>query len=131
MLLFHLLNQGLCKNMLRRFLRSKLRDISITAADLNYEGSITLDKNYIEKAGLWPGEEVQVLNQENGARFYTYVIEGPRNSGCVELNGPAARLGMVGDRIMVLAYALLSEEEIAGHESIIVSMKQTPSSANA
>ncbi len=109
--------------MLRRFLHSKLRDLTITGAYLDYEGSITLDKNYIEKAGFFPGEEVQVLNQENGARFTTYVIEGERGSGAVELNGPAARLGMVGDRIMVLSYVLLAENEIEKHKPIVVSIK--------
>jgi len=106
--------------MLRRFLYSKIRDIKITGAFLDYEGSIKLDKNYIEQAKLGIGEEVQILNVENGVRFTTYVIEGEAGSGVVELNGPAARLGVKGDRIMVLSYCLLSEDEIARHQPTIV-----------
>lgn len=108
--------------MLRRFLKAKIRDLRITDAHLHYEGSITLDENYIEEAGMAPDEEVQVLNVENGARFTTYIIRGDRGSGVVGLNGPAARLGMVGDRIMVLSYCLLSEDEIDEHEATVVSI---------
>ena len=108
--------------MLRRFLYAKLRDIRITNANLEYEGSITLDKAYLEESGILPHEEVHVLNMENGARFVTYVIEGERGSGAVELNGPAAKLGSVGDRIMVLSYCSLAPEEIAGHTPKIVSI---------
>ena len=78
--------------MYRRFLNAKIRDIRITGTYLDYEGSITLDEDRIEKAGMLPNEEVQVLNVETGARFTTYVIKGERGSGAVELNGPAARL---------------------------------------
>ncbi|MBD3422126.1 MAG: aspartate 1-decarboxylase [Chitinivibrionales bacterium] len=109
--------------MLRRLLNSKIRDIAISATHLDYEGSITLDLDYIEAAGLAPNEEVDVLNGSNGVRFRTYVIEGARGSHVVELNGPAARLGMVGDPIMVLSYAYLTEDEIAHHVPRIVSFK--------
>jgi aspartate 1-decarboxylase len=106
--------------MLRRFLNAKLRDIRLTAAHPDYEGSITLDEEYLERAGMLPGEEVQVLNQDNAARFTTYIIKGERGSGAVELNGPAAHLAKVGDRLMVLSYASLYEEEIEKHEPRIV-----------
>ena len=106
--------------MLRRFLNAKIRDISLTATHLEYEGSITLDENYLDESGILPGEEVQVLNQENGARFTTYVITGERGSGKVELNGPAAHLGKVGDTIMVISYVILSDDEIAGHKPRII-----------
>ena len=112
--------------MFRTFLNAKIRDIRITATHLEYEGSITLDEDWLERAGILPNEEVQVLNLESGERFTTYAILGPRGSGAVELNGPAAHLGTVGDRVMVLSYALLREEEIAGHEPVIVSVDPEP-----
>jgi aspartate 1-decarboxylase len=106
--------------MLRMFLNGKIRDIRITGVNLEYEGSITLDEEYMEKAGILPNEEVHVLNVDTGTRLITYTIKGERHSGIVELNGPAARLGMKGDRIMVLSYAMLNPEEIAGHKPKIV-----------
>lgn len=109
--------------MLRSFLKAKIRDIKVTAANLEYEGSITLDENFIEQAGILPYEEVQVLNLENGNRFNTYVIKGKRGSGAAELNGPAARMGLTGDRIMVLTFAYLAENEIASHTPRVVSGK--------
>jgi aspartate 1-decarboxylase len=108
--------------MFRSFLNAKIRDIRITGTYLEYEGSITLDEDWLEGAGILPNEEVQVLNLENGERFNTYAILGPRGSRAVELNGPAALLGKVGDRIMVLSYVLLQQDEIAGHEPVIVSV---------
>ena len=108
--------------MLRRFLKSKIRDIRITGTHLEYEGSITLDEDWLDASGIAPHEEVQILNLESGVRFTTYVIVGERGSGAVELNGPAAHLATVGDRVMVLTYALLHAEEIAGHEPVVVSI---------
>jgi aspartate 1-decarboxylase len=108
--------------MYRMFLNSKLRDVRITGVNLEYEGSITIDADYLERAGILPDEEVHVLNVNTGVRLTTYVIKGERGSGIMELNGPAARLGMVGDRIMVLTYAMLSPEEIAGHKPAIISV---------
>jgi aspartate 1-decarboxylase len=108
--------------MYRRFLNAKIRDIRITGTYLDYEGSITLDQDWVEQAGMLPNEEVQVLNVETGARFTTYVILGERGSGAVELNGPAAHLAEVGDRVMVLTYALLHSDEIEGHEPTVVSV---------
>jgi aspartate 1-decarboxylase len=108
--------------MFRSMLKSKIRDIRITSTLPNYEGSITLDAEYMEKSGICENEEVHVLNAENGIRFTTYAITGARGSKAVELNGPAARLGLVGDRIMVLAYALFTEEECAHHKPRIISI---------
>jgi aspartate 1-decarboxylase len=108
--------------MYRMFLNSKLRDVRITGVNLEYEGSITIDEDYLDRAGILPDEEVHVLNVNTGSRLTTYVIKGERGSGIVELNGPAARLGMVGDRIMVLAYAMLSPDEVAGHKPTIISV---------
>lgn len=109
--------------MLRMFLNAKIRDIRITKTYLEYEGSITLNEDYLERAGIQPNEEVHVLNADTGARIITYAIKGERGSGAVELNGPAARTGMVGDRIMVLSYAMLSPEDIPGHKPRIVCVK--------
>ena len=109
--------------MLRRFLKSKIRDIKVTGADLSYEGSITIDEDLLDRAGILPYEEVHVLDVENANRFTTYVIKGKRGSGVVELNGPAARLGLVGDRIMVLTFVYLSEDEIPSLSPVVVSGK--------
>jgi aspartate 1-decarboxylase len=108
--------------MMRRFLSAKLRDIAITGTYIDYEGSITLDENYLEQTGILPFEEVHVLNVDSGTRFVTYAIKGKRGSGAVELNGPAAHLGKVGDRIMVLTYSYLSDDEIPQHKPRIVSI---------
>lgn len=108
--------------MYRRFLNAKIRDIRITGTHLGYEGSITLDEDWLDQAGMLPNEEVQVLNVETGARFTTYVILGERGSGAVELNGPAARLAQVGDQVMVLSYALLHPDELRDHEPTVVSV---------
>jgi aspartate 1-decarboxylase len=107
--------------MLRRFLLAKIRDIRITGTHLEYEGSITIDEEWLTQSGIMPDEEVQVVNMENGNRFTTYVIKGKAGSRTIELNGPAARLGLPGDRVMVLCYAFLSPEEVAGHAPRIVS----------
>jgi aspartate 1-decarboxylase len=92
--------------MLRRFLLGKLHRATVTATELSYEGSLGLDEDLLEGAGLLPGEVVQVFNINNGRRFETYTIPLPRGSKAVALNGAAARLGEVGDRLIVLAYAL-------------------------
>ncbi|MBN1308672.1 MAG: aspartate 1-decarboxylase [Chitinispirillaceae bacterium] len=112
--------------MVRIFLNGKIRDIRVTKTNLEYEGSITVDEEYLERAGIRPNEEVHVLNADNGCRFITYAIPGERGSKAVELNGPAARLGMVGDRVMVLSYALLTPEEIPGHTPRILCVNPEP-----
>lgn len=109
--------------MLRRFLHSKIRDVRLTGVNLEYEGSITIDEDYLEQAGILPNEEVHVLNMNTGSRMTTYVIKGERGSGIMELNGPAARLGMAGDRVMVLTYADLTPEEIPNHQPTIINVK--------
>ncbi|MDR3013139.1 MAG: aspartate 1-decarboxylase [Chitinispirillales bacterium] len=106
--------------MFRTFLRSKIKGARITGVNLEYEGSITIDEDYLEQADILPNEEVHILNVNNGNRFTTYVIKGERGSGIMELNGPAARLGMIGDKIMVLTYAMLGPDEIAGHKPTLI-----------
>ena len=97
--------------MLVQILKSKLHRLSVTEADLNYIGSITIDKALMEAAGILPGERVFIVNNNNGARFDTYVIEGTAQSGMVCLNGAAARLAQVGDVIIVMAFAQMTPEE--------------------
>ena len=96
--------------MLLRILRSKLHQATITETVLEYEGSITLSGEFIEAGGFLPYEEVLCGNFENGQRWLTYIIPTNR-PGVVGLNGPAAHLGKVGDRLVVMAFALMSEEE--------------------
>ena len=90
--------------MNRTILKSKIHRATITGLDLDYEGSITIDEELLEKADILPGEQVHVLNINNGQRFVTYAIAGPRDSGTILLNGPAARLGTAGDKVIVISY---------------------------
>ncbi len=106
--------------MFRVLCKSKIHRATVTDANLNYEGSLTLDPMLMEAAGLVPFEQVHVLNLNNGARFETYLIEGERGSGTVCVNGAAARLVQVGDPIIVLAYALVPEEELPQFEARVV-----------
>jgi len=95
----------------RFMLRSKIHRATLTGTELDYEGSIAIDRTLIDAAGLLPGEQVHVLNLSNAERLITYVIEAPAGSGTMMLNGPAARLGTVGDKVIVLAYGAASDEE--------------------
>ena len=106
--------------MLRHLMKSKIHRATITSADLHYEGSLTVDEELLDAADLTTYEEVQVVNVNNGARFSTYVIPGPRGSGVVQLNGAAARLGLPGDLVIVMAYGVYSEEEAERHAPSVV-----------
>jgi aspartate 1-decarboxylase len=101
-------------------LRSKIHRATLTGTDLDYEGSIAIDRNLIEAAGLLPGEQVHVLNLSNAARLVTYVIEAPAGSGTVLLNGPAARLGVKGDKVVIIAYGAYDDEEARRLKPIVV-----------
>ncbi len=92
-------------------LKSKLHCVKVTEANLNYMGSITIDEDLMDAVGLIAGERVYIVNNNNGERFDTYVIKGERGSGCVCLNGAAARKVQVGDIIIVMSYALMDFEE--------------------
>ncbi len=94
--------------MQRFMLKSKIHRATLTGTDLDYEGSITVDQNLLEKGDMLPGEQVHVLNINNGQRFVTYTISAPRGSGTVLLNGPAARLGTVGDKVIIISYCQIS-----------------------
>ena len=97
--------------MLINVMRAKLHRLTVTQADLNYIGSISLDPDLIEAAGLVEGEKVQIVNINNGERIETYVITGERGSGQVCLNGPAARRVQPGDVVIVIAYGMMTVEE--------------------
>ena len=97
--------------MQRFMLRSKIHRATLTGTELDYEGSIAIDRDLIEAADLLPGEQVHVLNLSNAERLITYVIEAPAGSGTMLLNGPAARLGARGDQVVILAYGTATEEE--------------------
>ena len=97
--------------MQRIMLKSKVHRATVTEANLNYEGSLTLDKELMDAANLLPFEKIHVLNVTNGERFETYVIEGAPNSGQVCLNGAAARRGTRGDLVIIVSYSACSEEE--------------------
>ena len=96
--------------MLIEVIKSKIHRVTVTNADLNYIGSITLDKNLIDAANIIPGEKVQIVNINNGERLETYVIEGVAGSGEVTLNGPAARKVQKGDIIIIISYAQMEFE---------------------
>lgn len=92
-------------------LKSKLHRAKVTQANLNYIGSITIDEDLMDAANLIAGEKVQIMDNDNGERFETYVIKGERGSGCICLNGAAARRVVVGDTIIIVSYALMDFEE--------------------
>jgi len=91
--------------------KGKIHRATVTSANLNYVGSITIDKTLLDASGILPGERVQIVNNHNGARLETYVIEGEANSGIICLNGAAARLVQAGDNVIIIAYCWVSEEE--------------------
>ena len=92
-------------------LKSKIHRVTVTQANLNYVGSITIDEDILDAANMIEGEKVHIVNVNNGERLETYIIKGERGSGCICLNGPAARKTAVGDIVIVISYALLDFEE--------------------
>lgn len=100
--------------------KSKLHLATVTEANLYYEGSITIDQDLLDAAKLLPYEKVQVVNVNNGSRLETYTIPGPRGSKVICLNGPAARLNTVGDRVIIISYAQLTPEEARAHKPHVV-----------
>ena len=97
--------------MMIEVLKSKLHCVQVTEANLNYMGSITIDEDLMDAAGLIAGEKVQIVDNNNGERIETYIIRGERGSGCICLNGAAARKVQVGDTIIIMSYALMDFEE--------------------
>lgn len=106
--------------MLLEFLYSKIHRATVTDANLNYVGSITIDENILDKANLSEGQKVDILNINNGERFQTYIIAGKRGNKDFCLNGAAARKAQIGDKIIICAYALMSKEEATSFKPTIV-----------
>ncbi len=98
--------------MFLNIMKSKIHNAIITEADINYEGSITIDEELMEKSNIYAGERVQVVNMENGNRLETYVITGKRGSKCIEMNGPAALKCTKGQRIHIITYAFVEPKEM-------------------
>lgn len=92
-------------------LKGKLHCATVTEANLNYMGSITIDETLMQAAGIIPNEKVQIVNNNNGSRFETYVIKGEKDSGVICLNGAAARKVQPGDKVIIIAYGMMTEEE--------------------
>ena len=106
--------------MLVTLFKSKIHRAVVTQADLNYVGSITVDEALMEAAHIMPHEKVQVVNNNNGSRFETYVIPGPRDSGVICLNGAAARLVQPGDTVIIITYAMMTREEARQFKPTVV-----------
>jgi aspartate 1-decarboxylase len=110
--------------MFRMMMNSKLHRATVTEADLNYVGSITIDRDLLDAAGMLPNEKVHVVNNNNGARFETYIIAGERGSGVICVNGAAARLVQRGDIVIILSYVYMTDEEARTHEPIVLIMDE-------
>jgi aspartate 1-decarboxylase len=106
--------------MQRTLLLAKIHNCTLTGANINYVGSISIDQVLLDKAGILPYEQVQVVNNANGERFITYTIPAPANSGVIELNGAAARLGISGDRVIIMAYGQFTPEELKNYAPKVV-----------
>ncbi len=108
------------KVMQRTLLLAKIHNCTLTGANINYVGSISIDQILLDKSGILPYEQVQVVNVANGERFITYAIPAPANSGAIELNGAAARLGIIGDRLIIMAYGQFTTEELKSYSPRVV-----------
>ena len=106
--------------MLREFLNSKIHRATVTEANLNYVGSITSDENFLDRANITEWEKVEILNINNGERFQTYALKGKRGSKVFCLNGAAARKAQPGDKIIIVTYVQLTDDEIKKHKPTIV-----------
>ena len=105
-------------------MNSKLHRATVTEADLSYVGSITIDSDLLDAAGMLPNEKVHVVNNNNGARFETYIIAGERGSGVICVNGAAARLVQKGDIVIILSYVYMTDEEARTHEPTVLIMDE-------
>lgn len=106
--------------MIIEVLKSKIHRAKVTQSELNYVGSITIDEDLIDAANMIPNEKVQVVNNNNGARFETYIIKGERGSGTICLNGSCARLAQIGDIVIIVSYAHMEMEEAKKFEPVLV-----------
>ncbi|WP_339227160.1 aspartate 1-decarboxylase [Oceanobacillus sp. FSL K6-2867] len=110
--------------MFRTMMKSKIHRARVTEADLNYIGSVTIDQDILDQVSILPHEKVQIVNNNNGARLETYVISGERGSGVICLNGAAARLVQKDDIVIIVSYALVSEDELKSHQPIVAVMNE-------
>lgn len=108
--------------MFRTMMKAKIHGATVTEANLDYVGSVTIDQDILEQVDILPHEKVQIVNNNNGARLETYVIAGERGSGVICLNGAAARLVQKGDIVIIIAYALLSNEELSSFKPKVAIM---------
>ena len=110
--------------MFRNMMNGKIHRATVTEANLNYVGSITIDEDLLDAVGMIANEKVQIVNNNNGARLETYIIPGKRGSGVICLNGAAARLVQKGDIVIIISYALVSEEKAATHTPKVAIMDE-------
>ncbi|MCP3763172.1 aspartate 1-decarboxylase [Domibacillus sp. A3M-37] len=110
--------------MFRTMMNGKIHRATVTEANLNYVGSITIDEDLLDAAGMMPNEKVQIVNNNNGARLETYIIPGERGSGVICLNGAAARLVQPGDTVIVISYVLVAEENVKNHKPKVLIMDE-------
>ncbi|TAJ29251.1 MAG: aspartate 1-decarboxylase [Nitrospirae bacterium] len=110
--------------MFRQMLRAKIHRATVTEACLDYEGSLTVDEDLLDAAGILPYEAIVISNLNNGERFTTYAMAGKRGSGEVVLNGPTARKGAVGDQIIIFCYEYYAEDEIKRHAPRIIKVDE-------
>ena len=106
--------------MMIEVLKSKIHCVSVTEANLNYMGSITIDEDLMDAANMIAGEKVQIVDNNNGERFETYIIKGERGSGCICMNGAAARKVQVGDVVIIMSYALMDFEEAKSFKPTVI-----------
>jgi aspartate 1-decarboxylase len=110
--------------MQRTLLLAKIHNCTLTGTNLEYVGSISIDQSLLDAAGIYVYEQVQVVNVSNGERLITYAISAPAQSGIIELNGAAARLGMPGDRVIIMSYGQFEPEEIQSHHPTVILVNQ-------
>ncbi|EIJ78653.1 aspartate alpha-decarboxylase [Bacillus methanolicus PB1] len=110
--------------MFRTMMNAKIHRARVTEANLNYVGSITIDEDILDAVGMVPNEKVQIVNNNNGARFETYIIPGKRGSGVVCLNGAAARLVQEGDVVIIISYVMVHEEKVKSHKPKVAIMDE-------
>ena len=106
--------------MIRVLMKSKIHGATVTEANLRYTGSITIDKNLLKASDIHAFERVQIVNLHNGSRVETYVLEGPAGSGTICMNGAAARWAEIGDKVIIISYALLTNKEMKKHRPKVV-----------
>ncbi len=106
--------------MFRVLMKSKIHRATVTEANLKYTGSITIDRNLLKAAAIYPFERVQIVNLNNGTRVETYVLEGQPGSGTICMNGAAARWAEAGDKVIIISYSLMTEKEIKRHSPKVV-----------